>query len=435
MNKLQKRITLLLLFLPLFGFLVYQLPPVKSRLEWRIAVWTEEIRRAINPPEEVVFVPSAGGSDPQSTEIAAQVTATLGAILDATATRSMETTPSPGPTDLPTETPTPTITPTTIPGAVTLTGIRHEYEQWNNCGPVTIGMQLSFWGWQGNQSVTAPVLKPNPRDKNVGPTELVEYVQEQTGFEAIYRVGGTSELLKQLVAAGFPTIVEKSLDVQGREDWVGHYSLISGFSDELGRFITQDSYIMADFPEPYDKLDGAWRSFNYTFIVTYPAERETELMAILGPLADWETANSIALARAEEEIAALTGQDQFFAWFNKGSSLVGLGDYAGAAAAYDTAFGVYAGLDPIVRPWRMIWYQHGPYVAYLQTGRYQDVIELADTALSTMGEQTVEETFYWRGLAREQLGDLSGAIADLRHAVELNVNYEEAVLELARLEA
>ena len=432
---MRKRIPLLLLSLPLLGLLIYQLPPVKSRLEWRIAVWTAEVRRAINPPEEVVFVPSTGGGDPGATEIAAQVTATLGAILDATPTRStLNTVTPPGPTEPPTPTSAPTETPTPIPGAVTLTGIRHEYEQWNNCGPVTIGMQLSFWGWQGNQSVTAPVLKPNPRDKNVGPTELVDYVREHTKFEAIYRVGGTSELLKQLIAAGFPTIIEKSLDVAGREDWVGHYSLISGYSDELARFMTQDSYIMADFPEPYDKLDDAWRSFNYTFIVTYPADREVELMAILGPLADWKTAHTIALERAETEIASLTGQDQFFAWFNKGSSLVGLEDYAGAAAAFDTAFGIYAGLDPVVRPWRMIWYQHGPYIAYMQTGRYQDVIGLADTALSTMGEQTVEETFFWRGLAKEGLGDLSGAIADLRHAVELNVNYREAAVELARLE-
>jgi tetratricopeptide (TPR) repeat protein len=192
---------------------------------------------------------------------------------------------------------------------------------------------------------------------------------------------------------------------------------------------------MADFPEPYDKLDEAWRSFNFTFIVTYPVDREAELMAILGPLADWKTANTIALERSEAEIAALSGQDLFFAWFNKGSSLVGLEDYAGAAAAYDTAFGVYAGLDPVVRPWRMVWYQHGPYIAYLQTGRYQDVIDLANTAFQTMGEQTVEETFYWRGLAKEQLGDVSGAIADLRKAVELNANYKEAVAELARVES
>ncbi|HUF38169.1 MAG TPA: C39 family peptidase, partial [Anaerolineales bacterium] len=368
-----------------------------------------------------------------ATEVAAQVTATLGAILEATPTRTILNTATPGPTQPPTSTPAPTETPTPIPGAVTLTGVRHEYEQWNNCGPVTIGMQLSFWGWQGNQSVTAPVLKPNPRDKNVGPTELVDYVREHTEFEAIYRVGGDLALLKALVAAGFPVIVEKTLDIVGVDGWIGHYTLVTGYNDEQGRFIAQDSYVQSDFPEPYDKLEEAWRSFNFTFIVTYPPEREAEVRAILGPLADWEAANRIALERAEAEIAGLSGQALYFAWFNKGSSLVGLGDHGGAAAAYDAAFGLFAALDSADRPWRMIWYQHGPYIAYMQTGRYQDVIDLANSALVAMGEQTVEETFFWRGLAKEQLGDLDGAIADLRQAVELNTNYDEAVEELERM--
>ncbi|HUF39696.1 MAG TPA: hypothetical protein VMN57_14320, partial [Anaerolineales bacterium] len=110
---MQKRLLLLLILgIPILGLLFYQLPPVKSRLEWRIAVWTAEIRRAINPPEEVVFVPSTGGGDPGATEVAAQVTATLGAILEATPTRTILNTATPGPTQPPTSTPAPTETPT-----------------------------------------------------------------------------------------------------------------------------------------------------------------------------------------------------------------------------------------------------------------------------------------------------------------------------------
>lgn len=430
---MRKKLLLTLLTLPVLAVLVYQLPPVKSRLEWRIAVWTAEIQRAINPPEEAVFVPSTG-NNAQATEIAAQVTATLAALLEAATPTLIPASPTPGPTATPTVSPTPTLSPTPIPGQVSLRGIRHEYEQWNNCGPATLGMQLSFWGWQGNQGITAPVLKPNPRDKNVGPAELVRYVEEQTDFKALMRVAGTLDLLKALIAAGFPTIVEKTLDVPGVDGWIGHYTLISGYDDAAGRFTTQDSYIQPDFPEPYDRLETAWRSFNYTFVVVYPEEREAELLAVLGLLADETAAFTAALARAEAEIDASSGVELFFAWFNKGSSLVGLGDFAGAAFAYDAAFAIYSGLAPETRPWRMVWYQHGPYIAYFETGRFQDVVNLADTTLLTMGEQTVEETFYWRGLAKEQLGDLSGAIADLRRAVELNLYYSEAVQALERLE-
>jgi hypothetical protein len=82
----------------------------------------------------------------------------------------------------------------------------------------------------------------------------------------------------------------------------------------------------------------------------------------------------------------------------------------------------------------MVWYQHGPYKAYFETGRYQDVINLADTTLFSMGEQTIEETFYWRGLAKEKLGDVAGALADIQHAVDLNSNYGTALEELRRLQ-
>ncbi len=430
---MRRKILLATLALPLLALLVYQLPPVKTRLEWRIAVWTAEIRRTLNPPEEVVFVPSSS-SNPQATRIALDVTETLQAVLTVSPSPTLvPATATPGATPTPTLSPTPTLAPTTIPGAVSLTGIRHEYEQWNNCGPATIGMQLSFWGWQGNQGVTAPILKPNPRDKNVSPHELVAFVEENTEFHALYRVGGNLDLLKRLIAAGFPVIVEKTLDLAGVDGWIGHYSLITGYDDVRGRFTTQDSYIQADFPEPYDKLTDAWRSFNFTFIVVFPADRETELMSVLGPLADAENAFRTALTTAENEIAALEGVNLFFAWFNKGSSLTGLQEFAEAASAYDTAFTVYGSLAAEQRPWRMLWYQHGPYESYFAQGRFQDVFNLAETTLSTMGEQTVEETFYWRGLAREQMGDLSGAAADMELAVSLNKNYRAAAEQLARL--
>jgi tetratricopeptide (TPR) repeat protein len=296
-------------------------------------------------------------------------------------------------------------------------------------------MQLSYWGWVGDQRDTALFLKPNPRDKNVSPHELIAYVETQTEWRALSRVGGDLDLLKQLIAAGFPTIVEKTLDLIGVDGWIGHYALISGYDDANARFITQDSYIQADFPEPYAKLATAWRSFNYTFIVVYPPEREAELMGMLGPLADPVFSFQDSVERAEQEIAESSGLPLYFAWFNKGTSLVGLEDYAGAATAFDTAFSVYAQLPTEERPWRMVWYQHGPYKAYYEMGRYQDVVTLADTTLFSMGEQTVEETFFWRGLAKEKLGDMAGALADIQQAVDLNSNYREALEELRRLQS
>jgi tetratricopeptide (TPR) repeat protein len=82
-----------------------------------------------------------------------------------------------------------------------------------------------------------------------------------------------------------------------------------------------------------------------------------------------------------------------------------------------------------------LWYIDGPYAAYHHTGRYQDVVELANTTFFALGEYTLEESFYWRGLAKEALGDHNWALFDLRSAVELNPNYAPAQEALARLEA
>ncbi len=106
------------------------------------------------------------------------------------------------------------------------------------------------------------------------------------------------------------------------------------------------------------------------------------MLSILGPQADPAYNFQHAAQIASEETKQLSGRDLYFAWFNLGTSLAMLQDYPGAAAAYDQAFAQYANLSTEERPWRMLWYQDGPYQAYYHAGRYQDVIDLANTTLA-----------------------------------------------------
>ncbi|MEO7841102.1 MAG: tetratricopeptide repeat protein, partial [Anaerolineales bacterium] len=73
------------------------------------------------------------------------------------------------------------------------------------------------------------------------------------------------------------------------------------------------------------------------------------------------------------------------------------------------------------------------YAAYYHTGRYQDVINLAQTALINVDKAVLEETYYWRGMARAALGDQAGAIEDLTRAYTLNPNSTPAGQELQRI--
>ena len=410
--------------------LVYQLPPVKDRLAWRVDELRAQVKYALSPPEQVVFIPEQKvdpilpAPRPSATLYSTQVTPTQAA-------GTGEPTPTQAKTSTPTS--TPTVTPSPLPDKVKLAGVKQEYQGWNNCGPATLAMALSYWGWQGDQYDIAPFTKPNDRDKNVMPYEMANFVETQTDFRVITRVGGEVELLQRLIAAGFPVIVEKGFEGVDFDGWMGHYELITGYDEIALSFVAQDSYMGPNLEISYDTLASNWRAFNFTYLVVYPAEREGEVLALLGPQADEATNLQFTAQKASDEIYTLSNRDQFFAWFNRGTGLVALQDYAGAAAAYDQAFALYPSIPEKERPWRMMWYQTGPYWAYYYTGRYQDVIDLATKTLDNMSEPVLEESYYWRALAREALGDLPGAVEDLQNSLKQHPGFEPGIEQLRRL--
>jgi hypothetical protein len=421
-----------LLFAGVFAVL-YHLAPVYWGVDRYAGEISERLPGATGPPEEIPIA--------YREQLDRIVKATLEALLPPptlpgpTSTPFPTVPPPPSATPIPSATITPSPTAEALPAYVALTGVRNQVETRNNCGPATLAMALSFWGWEGDQTVIQAALRPNPRvdDKNVMPEEMARYAHEAAGLSALIRVGGDVDALRRLIAAGFPVIVEKGHITTG---WIGHYLLLTGYDDPLGRFLSQDSLIVApDAPVPYEELAGRWwRHFNYLYLIIYPPEREPEVLSILGPDADPSLNLQHAAEKARQEIAQSGGRELFFAWYNLGTSLVGLGDYPSAAQAYDAAYkDVYPALKKEKRPWRAPWYQTGPYLAYYHTGRYQDVIDLANATLATTGAPILVESLYWRGKAREALGDLPGALDDYQAAYDLNPNSTPALDELQRL--
>jgi tetratricopeptide (TPR) repeat protein len=407
----------------LLAGIAYNLPPIHDRLAWRVENMRVAIRRYFNPPEEVLFVPQE------------QVDAIVSSTLTAQAP-PLTPTLAPSLTETPLPSPTPSPIPTAIPENASLTGIRHEYQKFNNCAPASLSMVLSYWAWQGDQFVTRDYLRPSHEidDKNVNAFEIVDFVEKNTTFDAIWRVGGDLELLKRLLAAGFPVLIEKGLDPHD-DAWLGHYQIVSGYDNANSRFLVYDSYEgpAEAWGVPYEVIGQFWRHFNFIYVVVFPPERAAEVQSLLGPNSDPVQNFQYAAQLALNETTTLTGREQFFAWFNLGSNLLALQDYAGAAQAYDNAFALYAALPQEERPWRLLWYQDGPYAAYYHTGRYQDVINLAHSTLINVDKPVLEETYYWRGMAKSALGDRAGAIEDLQQAYTLNPNSTPAGQELQRI--
>lgn len=420
----------------LAGWIFFQIPAVNERVAWRVENLFGRIRRVVNPPEQVVFVPGSpaipGTSEPSNLTREVPPPPAVTTIVESSPSATPELS-----TAIPTLTDTAMPSPAPLPEQKLLTGIIHEYQQFNNCGPANLAMALSYWGWQGDQRDTRSFLRPNLKvdDKNVNPSEMVAYVEELTNLRARMGFGGDLDLLRRLIAAGYPVLIEAGHH-PADDWWMGHYLVVSGYDDQNRFFTVQDSLVNPDLPMSYAELAGHWwRDFNYVWIVVFPPERESEVLQILGPYADLPQSFQIAAQKALDEIPVLQGRDQFFGWFNLGSSQVGLGDYAAAAQAYDQAFAIYPQLTEDQRPYRLMWYVDGPYVAYYQTGRYEDVVNLANTTFSWVGQPVLEESYYWRGMAYLALGRQNLALADFQKAAELNPNYTSPREELLRLGA
>ena len=311
-------------------------------------------------------------------------------------------------------------TATPPPRSTFRAGIQHSWQTWNNCGPATLTMNMSYYGAALDQGAVGAALRQNPDDKNVGPAELAAYARSQ-GFQAEVHVNGTDEELRRLLDAGIPVLIETWLD-PADAGGLGHYRLLVGYDDANDNWIAYDSFVGESLVNPdgpyegisidYAETESLWKVFNRTFVLIHVGEDIAEVESILGPSAANDMMWEEAIKRAQSEIEERP--DDAYAWFNLGSSQTALGRFQEAVTAFDRA-------REIGLPWRMLWYQHGPFEAYYTVGRHQDVLELADNTLST--EVQIEEIYFWLGQSLRAIGDEDGAQRAWQAANRLNPTF------------
>lgn len=316
--------------------------------------------------------------------------------------------------------------------SVALTGLQHTWQGWNNCGPATLAMHLSYYGSTLDQEAVASALKPDPDDKNVGPAELADFARSH-GLHALVRVNGDRDRVRTLLTNGIPVLIETWLEPEPN-DGMGHYRLLTGYDDTREEWIAYDS-LVSDNPVnpegtyagirlPYGETERLWKVFNHTYVLVYTDEQAPVVESILADDVDDDAMWQRALAQARAEVEQ--HPDDPFAWFNLGTDLTAVGAFEQAADAYDHA-------RQIGLPWRMLWYQFGPFRAYYEVGRYDEVVALADATLRTAGN--VEELYYWKGRGLAAAGDPAHARQAFQRAVALNPNYVDAADALAHLDA
>lgn len=301
---------------------------------------------------------------------------------------------------------------------------RQVYQTFNNCGPATLSMILSWYGTDVSQKELGENMRPyqNPKgdndDKTIFTQEFSDWA-ERYGLHSVSRVNGSLELLKLLVANDIPVVVKTWL--RPNED-IGHFRIVRGFDQSEQVLIQDDSYHGPNRKISYYDFLSMWQPFNYAYIIVYPSDKEESVRAIL--LEEWDesVAWSRAVERARQEEALDPGN--VYPPFNQATSLYHLGKYDESVAAFERVEGRL--------PRRMLWYQIEPIQAYQKLGQFERVLAISDTLLNN-GNRAFSELYLIRGEIYLSEGDREKAREQFELALVYNRNFQPAREALEQL--
>jgi len=293
------------------------------------------------------------------------------------------------PSEIPLPTPTTSLTLLPPPESKILPGGTHTFQTFNNCGPASLSMALSYYGIGATQLQLGSELRPfqNPQgnndDKSVTLAELAGRGQEY-GFIAYHRPAGDSEMVKLFIAYDILVITRTWL--KPGED-IGHYRVIKGYDQTTGEFIQDDSLQGKDLRYSYQRYNELWEAFNYEFLVFVPEDKKAIAEAILGDKLDPQNAWQLALTQADTQLQ--TNPNNIYAGFNRSVALYHLGRDQESIAAYEQVANKL--------PSRMLWYQIEPLLAYYQLGDTDRVMSMSQQILTNQN-RAFSELQYLRGM-------------------------------------
>ncbi|HRN70935.1 MAG TPA: C39 family peptidase [Candidatus Woesebacteria bacterium] len=299
------------------------------------------------------------------------------------------------------------------------------FQSFNNCGPASLSMLLSYFNTNISQETIGQQLRPyqnlqgNNDDKSVTLPELERFAQQQH-FLTYHRPNGSLEKAKLLIANDIPFIVRTWLNPN--ED-IGHYRVVRGYDDTTQEFIQDDSYQGGNVRYSYNEFMNMWQPFNYEFLVIIPEDKKEIVEAILQEDVSWEISWQHALENAQQE--AIANPENLYAVFNQSVANYHLGNYEESVQTYEE---VVSQLPP-----RMLWYQIEPIEAYLEIGNYDIVFSLTNSILNNQN-RAFSELYIVRGKAYEKQGNIDLARQEYEKAVLYNQYLPEAQNALQRLE-
>jgi tetratricopeptide (TPR) repeat protein len=284
-----------------------------------------------------------------------------------------------------------------------------EPQKWNNCGPVSTIMALSYYGIKKTQDECANAIKPAEQDKKVRPTEIVEYLGKN-GIKAYIIENGNFDLLRKFLSNGIPVITQSWLKL---DDDIAHYRVIRGYDQSKSVFYVNDSmYDKPNVAVDYTFEEKLWKAFNNRFLPVFRPKDEALVKAILGPDADSQENLKRALLAAESNLDK--NPKDIDALRNAGYMRATTGNCEGALQLWDriVAQGPYG---------RFLWYQMWPLECLNKLGKYEQALKMADQVLEKAPVYT--EARYERAVALVALKRVDEAKKELKMSL-LNGYYQ-----------
>ncbi|MCU0485288.1 MAG: hypothetical protein MUC85_04170 [Anaerolineales bacterium] len=300
---------------------------------------------------------------------------------------------------------------------------------WENSGPVLFSVLLNYHAVEISTASLTALLRPNPLDVTIYPYEIENYISTQTQLNYLYRFGGDLEILRKMVRASLPVLLQKSYSGGGVDGWAAEYALVTGYDDfeQQVEILVARSGSVERQSLNYEDFLSAWLPFGYAYIVINPYQRTDDVKEILSgqfySTINYESASAMLVQGWRSDRI-----DRFWESFAVATIWTYRQDYGQAMTIYSLeAFQQYEMLPKEQRPWRYLWYNSRPYWAFYYGGDYQRVITLADQTLEAAGNLGVEESLYWRAMAYHAMGEQSKALADLQTALRLHPDFGPAL--------
>lgn len=275
-----------------------------------------------------------------------------------------------------------TPTPMVLPQSHIIPQQLHVFQSFNNCGPATLSMALSYMGITKDQSELGKILRPyqipggDNDDKSVTLEEVADQATEY-GLVSYLKPNGDMQKIKQFVANDIPVVARTWTKVN--ED-IGHFRIVRGYDDATKEIIQDDSLQGKNLRYSYEEFEKLWVPFNFEYLVLVTPDKKQIAEEILGKDLEEKTAWQNAKVRIEKEL--LKDPNNIHLNFALSRIYYYLGDYEHSVEQFDK---VEAKLS-----FRTLWYQIEPIQALYNTGDYDRTLALTQKILSNQNKAFTE---------------------------------------------